>query len=357
MGTTETQVLATRQTMDNEQVGLIRRLIAKDATADELALFVKVCERTGLDPFARQIYCIHRGGKMGIQTSIDGFRLIAERSGHYAGQLGPFWCGTDGVWKDVWLEKAPPAAAKVAALRTDFKEPLWAVATWAAYVQSSPMWSKMGPTMLAKCAESLALRRGFPQELSGLYTSEEMDQAAPADYEPPAEREHSTQRAVNPKDVDDAEFEKARMADAMEEEPRISRPKGAAAPRENRPATAAQSAGSAGAEDGASRSVSRSSGTTDDGFVTVQDARTGAKSQQPRVGADQLAEIEALGVRGGWSRADLIEIIKKRCKVEMAMDMGRGQAIAIIAHLTKKLDAAKHTMAGVSDYAEPGTNG
>lgn len=174
-----------RNDFDEEKVALIKRTIAKDATNDELQLFVQVCQRTGLDPFARQIYCIHRGGKMGIQTSIDGFRLIAERTGHYAGQLGPLWCGKDGAWKDVWLEKEPPRAAKVGVMRSDFKEPVWSVALWDSYVQSGPMWQKMGPTMIAKCAESLSLRRAFPQELSGLYTSEEMDQAGTAEYTPP----------------------------------------------------------------------------------------------------------------------------------------------------------------------------
>jgi phage recombination protein Bet len=172
-----------------EQVELLKRTIAKNCSNDELALFVQTCKRMRLDPFARQIFVVRRWdssvGENGAmvaqsQVSIDGFRLVAERTGQYRGQTQPMWCGQDGEWKDVWLSNDPPAAAKVGVYRAGFAEPLTRVAVYISYVQEkkaggpNAMWAKYPDVMLAKCAESLALRAAFPNELSGVYTTEEL---------------------------------------------------------------------------------------------------------------------------------------------------------------------------------------
>lgn len=147
----------------------------------------QICLEYRLTPVKRQIFIQKRWTKNGDVISalvtIDGLRGIAERTGKYEGQVGAFWCGKDGKWTDVWLSEDMPLAAKVGVHKTGFRDALYAVAKFEEYKQVdkekkvSGLWGKMPDLMIAKCAEALALRRAFPDELGGLYTKEEMGQA------------------------------------------------------------------------------------------------------------------------------------------------------------------------------------
>lgn len=187
----ETKLEGKQYGFDDEQVKLIRSLIAPQANENEFKLFLYYCQKTQLDPLARQIYCVHRkvgdAYKMVIQTSIDGFRVIAERHGDYAGQDEPVF----GEYVDLTYTEynktqsiSVPEYAKVTVyrlLKNGQRVPFaTGVAYWWEYYPGQKvgaMWHKMPHNQLAKCAEALALRKAFPQDLSGLYTNDEMEQA------------------------------------------------------------------------------------------------------------------------------------------------------------------------------------
>lgn len=168
------------QDLDSKK-DLLKKTVCKGSTDDQFQLFLHACKRTGLDPFMRQIYAVIRKGKdgpqMAIQTGIDGYRLIADRTGKYSP-------GREPEWK---YDDKGRLVSSTSFVRKMTEDGTWhevaATAFFSEYSQKdsqgriTTFWERMGHTMIAKCAEALALRKAFPAELSGIYTAEEMSQA------------------------------------------------------------------------------------------------------------------------------------------------------------------------------------
>lgn len=172
-------------TFSEKDIELIKNQIIPEGSQEDLEMLLYQAKRTGLNPITRQIYGIFRSvrqgnnwiKKMTVQTSIDGFRVIAERTGDYGGQSEPFF----EVDKD---GKLICCKMTVFRFRGDTRYPAaTAVAYWEEYCQKDKdgnlarMWKDMPRTMLSKVAEALALRKAYPQDLSGLYTNDEMSQS------------------------------------------------------------------------------------------------------------------------------------------------------------------------------------
>ena len=167
----------------DQQIAALQQLGLGANSRGDIEQFFHVAKATGLDPFRREIYMITRNTKQGkkatIQTGIDGYYKIADRATRASGGTWGIpetkWCGPDNQWRDIWLEQTPPAGVMVTVERDGSR--FVATATFAEYNAGTPLWQKMPARMLAKCAEALAIRKAFPGDLSGLYTSEEMMQA------------------------------------------------------------------------------------------------------------------------------------------------------------------------------------
>lgn len=192
-------------TFDQDKIDLIKRTVCKDATNDELEMFLYQCKRTGLDPLSKQIYSIKRGNTRTIQVAIDGFRLIADRTGNYAP-------GKETIYSYNAEGNVISATAFVMKRNNDGT---WHEVSSTAFIEefrpkyASSFWDNMPRVMIAKCAEAQALRRAFPADLSGLYTPEEMDQA---------ERQKALEEKEKTIEVNPIDIEKENKVKAIEEE-------------------------------------------------------------------------------------------------------------------------------------------
>lgn len=153
-----------------QQLDLIKATIAKNATDDELQLFLYRAKSMGLDPLkSGQIHFVKYGSGPGsIVVGIDGFRSKAAASGKHSGTKRGVTYDSEGNCISAWCE----------VYRSDWQQPAREEVSMHEYNTGKGPWAKMPETMLKKVAEAAALRMAFPDTLGGIYAPEEMNQAS-----------------------------------------------------------------------------------------------------------------------------------------------------------------------------------
>jgi phage recombination protein Bet len=196
----------------SRQLDTIKRTVAHDTNDDEFNLFVEYAKSKQLDPFSKQIIAVvyskddPKKRKMTIIVTQDGQRVLASRCRDYRpAETEPEFttsadlkCPTNplglekvtvtlwkqdsgGVWHPVkgwayWDEYAPIKEEWAYDQDTQKRKP-----TGKLTLDTSGNWAKMPRVMLAKCANMVALRAGWPETFSGLYVEEEMDRVKVVD--------------------------------------------------------------------------------------------------------------------------------------------------------------------------------
>ena len=184
---------------NKDQRDLLKNTVAKgqDLTDDEFLLMGYVAKQAGLDPFLKQLYPVkfaqgNEGKKtLTFITSIDGYRLIAERTGKYAGRDDYMF--DEGLSLHQMLEEKRTvprtATTTVYKIVQGIRSPTCTSVRWKEYYPSSKfkqfMWNRMPFLMLGKVSECASLRAAFPNNYKGIYLDIEFDQtgAEPA-YQP-----------------------------------------------------------------------------------------------------------------------------------------------------------------------------
>ncbi len=178
-----------------ERTAYIRKHYAPGADDIEFEHFLGVCKARRLNPELKQIYFIkfpdrkNGGHTVSIIASIEGYRLIAHRTGVYLGCSEPKF-EYNGTTKKYPISCSITVRKLVGSQIAEFTSIVFAEEQQNFSGQKS-IWEKGPCRMLSKCAEAQALRMAFPQDLSGLYIQEEMPTEDPirvsSDEEPAAE--------------------------------------------------------------------------------------------------------------------------------------------------------------------------
>lgn len=152
-------------TIENQAITeeTIKNYFCKNATSSELALGAMICRQQGLNPFTGDVHFIKYGEqKMQVVVSKYAFLKRAERNPNY-----------DGF--KAWVEsEGDDVIGKCEVYRKDRKMPIYSEVYLSEYKQGNKMWNEKPKTMIRKVAVVQAHREAFPDDLSQLFTEEEI---------------------------------------------------------------------------------------------------------------------------------------------------------------------------------------
>lgn len=195
-----TNALATQQTSIafTDDVGAnvtvtaddVRNLICPSADQKEVSLFLQLCKSQRLNPFVKDAYLVkYRDSPAQMITNYQVFNRRACRNENYAGIENGVVVLRNGeiVHKDgSAVYKAAGETLLGGWAKVYFKDnrkPAYAEVALDDYSTGKSNWSKMPGVMIEKCAKAAAWRLAFPDDLQGMYCSEEMQQAQPQQVE------------------------------------------------------------------------------------------------------------------------------------------------------------------------------
>jgi phage recombination protein Bet len=168
-----TDNLPTINYSDPKVIETLKKTVAVGASDAEFYMFAELCKSTGLNPFKKECWFLKVNGRVQIMTGVNGFFTIANRHGAFDGYEWGF-VAPDGTMANEAYPKDDFIGAWAKVYRKDRKVPTTGVAMLKEYDKRQGTWNQMKRVMIQKCAESVALRKAFPQEMNGLYTEEEM---------------------------------------------------------------------------------------------------------------------------------------------------------------------------------------
>ena len=160
-----------------EEWDVLRSSICKGFSDIEAKVFAYRCQALGLSPLAGQITAFKQGGGVIPIVTIDGYRSIAASiDPGYVVEIE--YLAADG-WVD-WIPDEPATQCRARVWRSNAQRPVTKAVSRREFAGRGGPWSNMPNHMLAKVAETHALRMAYPQTLAGTLAPEEASQVQAA---------------------------------------------------------------------------------------------------------------------------------------------------------------------------------